>query len=192
MKLRALAFAIGITIALPQMAAACAQLSEHVWMCDRGTAWESAQWDAAGDGSTLILGDLTLNFTEQWPGFEIGDDLATLEERYATYAEWMEGDDAAPLEVFQTDRLTLPDGTAVRSIQRDILDDIPFMSAVILAEVGTSRIMLYLDAPQNTGLAEMDKLSRDIAATLRATCADEISCAEDYQRPGAANERGET
>jgi hypothetical protein len=187
---RSFIYGCAVTLALPQAALACAQLSEHIWMCDRDTPWESADWDPAGDGSTRIMGDLTLNFTEEWPGFEIGDDLATLEERYATYAEWVNGDGNAPLEVFQVDKITLTGGSAVRSIQRDALEGLEFTSAVMLAEFGSSRIMLYLDAPTTTKLAEMDVLSREVASMLRDTCADQISCADDYQRPSAAEERG--
>ena len=191
MNLRALSIAGAAAIALPHAVAACAQLSENVWMCDRDTAWEVAAWDAAGDGSTLILGDLALSFTEEWPGFEIGDGLATLEERYATYAEWIAADGDAPLEVFQNDRLTFASGSAVRSIQKDTLEGDTFLSAVMLAEVGASRIMLYLDAPETTDIANMDTLSRSVLALLHDSCADPISCADDYQRPDpAANERG--
>ncbi|MGJ8616846.1 MAG: hypothetical protein ACSHWS_08370, partial [Sulfitobacter sp.] len=148
-------------------------------------------WDPAGDGTTRILGDVTLNFTEEWPGFEIGDDLTTLKERYTTYSEWVAGDGNAPLQVLQSDQLTLEGGIAVRSIQLDALEGKTFMSAVMLAQVGASRIMLYLDAPENTEIEHMEAMSRDVAGMLRDSCADPISCAADYQRPGvAANERG--
>lgn len=190
MNLRALTFGCVAALALPQTALACAQLSEHFWMCDRGTPWEVAEWDAAGDGATLILGDVVLNFTEEWPGFEISDDLATLEERYATYVEWIAADGLSPLEVFQSDRVTFPAGAAVRALQREEVEGEAFMSAVMLAEIGTSRIMLYLDAPETTELSEMDDMSRNVLTLLHGSCADPISCADDYQRPSAANERG--
>lgn len=190
MTLRVITLGFAVAFALPHTAVACAQLSENIWMCDRGTAWEAADWDAAGDGSARFLDDLTLTFTEEWPGFEIGDDLTTLEERYATYAEWMVGDGQIPLEELQFDRVTVGGTTSVRSIQRDEIEGNAFMSVVMLAEVGASRIMLFLDAPDNTPSGDMDTMSRDILALLNDNCADEISCADDYERPFAANERG--
>lgn len=190
MNLRAFSLGIALAWALPSAAAACAQLSENVWMCDRSTAWETAEWDAAGDGSARFLGDLTLTFTEEWPGFEIGDDVTTLEERYATYAEWVAGDGQMPLEQLQNDRVTVGDATSVRSIQRDEIEGNAYMSVVMMTQVGASRIMLYLDAPDSTPITEMDTMSRDILALLRDTCADEISCAADYERPAAADQRG--
>lgn len=188
MKLPALI--LGVALALPQAASACAQLSEHVWMCDRDTMWEAAEWDPAGDGSARFLGDLVLTFTEEWPGFEISDDIATLEEGFATYDEWVAGDGQVPLERLLSDRVSVGGATAARAIQRDAIEGNAYMSVVMLTQVGASRIMLYLDAPDNTPQDEMDTMSRDILALLRDTCADEISCAEDYERPGAANERG--
>jgi hypothetical protein len=173
-------------LALPQAAAACAQLSQHVWLCDRGTPWEMAEWDQYGDGSTLYLDDLRLNFTEEWPGHRIGENDATLEEQYVTYAEWMKAEDNAPEEVFATDRLDLPEARVLRYLQRDRIAGEPAtMSAVMLAEVAAARIMLWLDAPETTPMAEIDTLSRDLAAMLRGTCADAVSCAEDYEPPAA-------
>ena len=191
MKRPTLAVWLALALALPQAAAACAQLSEHVWMCDRGTPWEAAQWDAAGDGATRILGDVVLNFTEEWPGFEIADELATLEERYATYVAWVAADGMSPLQVLQSDNIAYPSAYAMRTIQRDEIEGEEFMSVVMLAQVGEARIMLYLDAPENTELAEMDTMSRSVLALLQDSCADEISCAEDYQLPPATtDERG--
>ncbi len=191
MNLRALTLAGVTVLALTQAVMACAQLSAHVWMCDRDTPWEIAEWDAAGDGSTRILGDLVLNFTEEWPGFEIADDLATLNEQYATYSEWIVADGNAPLEVLYSDQVDFVGGTSMRALQRDTVEGTEFMSAVMLAQVGAARIMLYLDAPSNTALAEIDSQSRSILDMLRDNCADPVSCADDYQRPGAAtDERG--
>lgn len=189
MRLAASALALGL--ALPQAGLACAQLSEHVWMCDRGTPWETAQWDAAGDGSARILGDVVLSFTEQWPGHEIGDDLATLQERFVTYEEWMRGDDLAPLEVHAQQVFDIPAGQVFRSLQRDAVDGAELVSAVMLAQVGEARIMLFMDTPADTAWPALDTMSRAALDLLRPACADEVSCAEDYEPPLAdARKRG--
>ena len=67
MRRMATALTLCAGFALPQAAAACAQLSAQVWMCDRGTPWEEATWDTVGDGSTRYLGEVILNFTQEWP-----------------------------------------------------------------------------------------------------------------------------
>ncbi len=182
--------AFGMAIALPQTAQACAQLSADIWMCDRNTAWEMAEWDPASDGAARFLDDLVLTFSDEWPGYEIGDDLSTLEERFATYEEWIKAEGEAPLQKLQFDRLTVANATAVRSLERDEIEGKAFMSAVMLAQVGMGRIMLYLDAPDTTALSDLDSISRNVLALLHDNCADPVSCAEDYQRPGAAEERG--
>ncbi len=128
MNLRACMFGAVAALALPHAGYACAQLSENVWMCDRGTAWEAAEWDTAGDGSARFLDDLVLTFSEEWPGFEIGDDKSTLEERFATYVEWVEGDGQIPLQKLLSDRVTLGNATAVRSLQRDEIEGSAFMN----------------------------------------------------------------
>ena len=81
MRRMATALTLCAGFALPQAAAACAQLSAQVWMCDRGTPWEEATWDTVGDGSTRYLGEVILNFTQEWPGYDIADGTSTLPRR---------------------------------------------------------------------------------------------------------------
>ncbi len=170
-------------LALPQASAACAQLSAHVWMCDRGTAWETATWDVVGDGATRYLGDVTLNFTEEWPGFDITDGSSTLEEQYTTYSEWIAAEGEAPLEVLDVDTIDTPQGQTLRHIQYDKIDGARILSAVMLSEIGSARIMLYLDTPDTVPLDEIRQMSRDVVMMLRDTCADAVSCAETYEPP---------
>ena len=182
------ALTLCVAMALPQASLACAQLSANVWMCDRGTPWETAKWDVFGDGSTRYLGEVILNFTEEWPGHEITDLTATLEEQYTTYAEWIAGDGGTPPEVLQVDKIVTPQGHTLRHLQYDEIDGSRTMSAVMLSEVGAARIMLYLDTADTMPLAEMEKLSYDVAMMLRDTCADEVSCAQDYTPPDSGTE----
>ncbi|MGB3244658.1 MAG: hypothetical protein WBB25_08995 [Sulfitobacter sp.] len=183
-----IAFILAAT--LPQMSAACAQLSENVWLCDRGSQWEAAEWDTASDGSTLINGALVLNFTEHWPGFEITDDLSTLQEQFTTYSEWIAADGEAPLEVYQTDLLDIESGEALRSIERNQIDGSETLSAIMLVQVSASRIMIFLDGPVGMDVREMDAASREVLSLLKDNCADPVSCAADYIRPSASIERG--
>lgn len=185
---RAMAWALGAAlVALPQTAAACAQLSQDVWMCDRGTAWETATWDQYGDGATLLLDDYVLDFTQEWPGHEITDAAATLEEQYVTYAEWVAADAQVPSEVLMADKLTLPHATALRHLQRDVWEDEAYLQAVMLSQVGAARIMLWLQAPNETPINELESASRDLATLLRDSCADAVSCADNYEPPQAAS-----
>lgn len=177
------ALTLGAAMAQPQASYACAQLSANVWMCDRGTPWETATWDVIGDGSTRYLGEVIFNFTEEWPGHEITDPAATLEEQYTTYAEWIAGDGGPAPDVRQIDQIKTPQGETFRHLQYDEIEGARTMSAVMLSQVGDARIMLYLDTADSMPLAEMDKLSYDVAMMLRDTCADEVSCAEGYTPP---------
>ncbi|MDD9722703.1 hypothetical protein PVW51_18515 [Sulfitobacter sp. PR48] len=187
-SLRTIAWALGTAlVALPQAAAACAQLSQDIWMCDRGTPWEAAVWDQYGDGATLLLDNYVLDFTQEWPGHEITDNLATLEEVYTTYAEWVAADAEVPSEVLIADKLTLPDATVLRHLQRDVWEGEPYLQAVMLSQVGAARIMLWLQAPNETSVEQLDAASRDLVALLRDNCADAVSCAEDYAPPQAAS-----
>ncbi|KIN61079.1 hypothetical protein Z945_2064 [Sulfitobacter noctilucae] len=173
------AFCLGMLTAgalLPQAALACHQLSQAVWMCAAGTPWAAVRWDTAGDGTTMILNDYVLSFSENFPGAEIRDDLTTLQEQFVTYAELMEADDAAPIEVTRQEIVEFTAGEAFRSLQLDRYDDIDTVSAVMLAEVGTARIMLYLDGPQTLDWPEIDSASRGVLDLLRESCADAQTC----------------
>jgi len=168
-------------LALPQTASACHQLSENIWMCAGDTAWSDAKWDPYGDGATLLLDDYILNFTEDWPGSEIKDELTTLQEQFVTYSELVEADGNAPLAVKQQDVLELPAGKAFRSLQRDRYDDVETVSAVMLAEVADARIMLWLDGPRNLEWDSIDAESYAVLTMLREACVDETTCASPDQ-----------
>ncbi|QFT60007.1 hypothetical protein FIU94_14340 [Sulfitobacter sp. THAF37] len=188
MMRRALAWALGAALlSLPQTAAACAQLSQDVWMCARGSAWETATWDQYGDGATLLLDDYVLDFTQDWPGSEITDGISTLEELFTTYAAWAAAEAEAPSNLLQSDKLDLPHATVVRQIQRDLWEGEPYLQAVMLAQVSDARIMLWLQAPNETPVEDLDLVSREVVTQLRDSCADPVSCAEDYEPPQAAS-----
>lgn len=176
MKAHFLAMTCCAVFALPQMAAACFQLSENVWMCANDTAWEDASWDPYGDGSTLLLEDYVLNFTEDFPGSEIRDSLTTLEEQFVTYATLMAADGTEPLEIHTQEVLAIEAGMAFRSLQRDLYDDTVTVSAVMLADIRDARIMLYLDGPPTLSWADIDTESAGILNILRDSCADVASC----------------
>ncbi|MEW9921902.1 hypothetical protein AB2B41_20020 [Marimonas sp. MJW-29] len=181
MKMLVGATVTAAALALPQGVAACDQLSANVWMCAKGTPWAAAEWDPYGDGATLLLDDLVLNFTEDWPGAEIRDDLSTLREQFVTYAELVEADGNPPLEVKEQSELDIPAGKAFRSLQRDRYDDLETVSAVMLAQVDVARIMLWLDGPRTMSWDDMDAASREVLETLRNICADPDDCAAPNQ-----------
>lgn len=171
----------GMAMGLPHMASACHQLSAHVWMCAGGTPWALAEWDPYGDGATLLLDDYVLNFTEDWPGAEIRDDLTTLQEQFVTYSELVEVDGNAPLEIKAQDVLDIPAGKAFRSLQRDRYDEVETISAVMLAQVSEARIMLWLDGPLSTEWETIDSNSYAVLDLLRDACVDAQTCASRDQ-----------
>lgn len=166
-----------VALVLPLPALACYQLSENIWMCAKGTAWETAEWDPYGDGAGLILDDLVLSFTEDYPGAEIRDDLTTLEEQYVTYAELIEADGITPVEISEQRAFDIAAGKAFRSLQRDQHEERTTTSAVMLAEVDLARIMLWLDGPQEMSWEAIDAASAEVLETLRAICEDPEECA---------------
>ena len=174
--MRALAATMAVGLSVAQGAAACHQLSANVWMCAKGTSWEAAEWDPYGDGATLLLDDFILNFTEDFPGAEIRDDLTSLEEQFVTYAELAAADGNPPLEVHRQETFAIPAGTAFRSLQRDRYDDIETASAVMLAEVDVARIMIWLDGPANMDWTDVDSASLTVLETLRNVCGDPEDC----------------
>jgi len=188
MKFGLAVWASVVMTALPQASAACSQLSESVWMCDRGTAWENATWDPVGDGTTRYLGEVILNFTDQWPGFEISDSSTTLSEQFDTYTASIADENTTPPEVLQVDKIVTPRGLTLRHLQYDEIDGSRTMSAVMLSEVGSSRIMVYLDSADTMPLEEMEKISFEVAMMLRDSCADEITCADAIAPTTQANE----
>ncbi len=188
MRIPFAALVICAAIGTPHMSSACAQLAPEVWMCDRGTEWETAKWDVVGDGSTRYIPEFIMNFTQEWPGFAITDSVATLEEQFATYVEWIAADNVVAPEVLQVDKIVTPHGLTLRHLQYDEVDGDRTMSAVMLSEVGASRIMLYLDAADTMSLEQMEKMSFDVAMMLRDTCADAISCAPEDEPPAGGTD----
>lgn len=164
--------------ALPQLAAACTNLSENIWLCDRESAWEAAKWDPYGDGTTLLLDDFALDFSQDFPGADIVDATTTLQEQMTTYAAYQEAETG--LELLREEDIETPYATAVLRHQRVVLDDMPYQQTVILAEVGRARMMLWLSAPDDTPPENMQAAAAEIVALLHDSCADTVSCAEGY------------
>ena len=176
MRAGALVLACCGAFALPQPAAACFQLSQSVWMCANDTAWAGASWNPYDDGSSLLLEDYVLNFTEDFPGADIRDALTTLEEQFVTYSALMEADGTQPLEVHRQEILIIEGGRAFRSLQREIYDDTETVSAVMLADISDARIMLYLDGSPTLSWQDIEVESTGVLNLLRDNCADQTSC----------------
>jgi hypothetical protein len=175
----------------PQAATACADLSQHVWMCARDTVWETATWEQNGDGATIRMQDFTFNFSEQFPGKEKADENTTLQDVYGFYSDFLKenrGDDTYAPKVIRTTLVGNENVTALQVLQRGVAlwDDKPYLETSMLAQVGTHRILLELRGPQDMPLDTMDAAAADILSFLRDSCADPVSCAEDYEWPPTA------
>lgn len=176
---------------IPQMASACGQLSAHVWMCARGTVWETATWEQHGDGATIRMQDFTLNFSEQFPGTERANSETTIEELYGYYSEFLKDnydDDSLLPQVIRSGWLKTDHARAKQVLQRgtSLWDGHRYLETSMLAEVGTYRILLELQAPEDMAVPVMDAAAADVLSFLRADCADPVSCADDYEWPPAA------
>ncbi|MBD3663266.1 hypothetical protein [Sulfitobacter aestuariivivens] len=162
--------------ALPCLALACQPLSTHVWMCSAASEWADAEWDPEGEGTAMFLGDVIFNFTEEFPGHDIGDHLTTLEEQYDTYQQWVTEEGNGPIEIYRRDLIETNNTSALRQLQRDIIEGEQTMSAVILAQVRAHRIMLYVDGPVEMEIERMQVLSRTLIEILDDHCSDPDAC----------------
>jgi len=181
----------GLAVTLPQAGFACAQLSQNVWMCARGTPWETATWDQFGDGATILMQDFIFDFNEDFPGQESADDLTTLEEQYTFFAAFHKDnyDDHTLLpQVIRVDTLETDHASAYRVVQRStsLWDGHKYLETAIIAQVGTHRILLNFEGPDDMPLSVMDAETENVLSFLRDTCADPVSCAEDYEWPPTA------
>jgi hypothetical protein len=141
----------------------CAPMSRHFAFCDDVTDWAEAEWEQSGDGATIALGDLRLEFTEDWVGRDDAQDSgaaidALLDEMTA---------DATHEEIAR-DRFTAGDLTVVRVIQTIAVDnDPPVLRAMMIAGAEAGRILLSLDAPAGLPVEEIDRRSREVAGLVR-------------------------
>ena len=145
------------------LAQECAPMSRHFVFCDDGTDWAEAEWEQSGDGATIVLGDLRLDFTEDWMGRDDAQDAgaaltALLDEMVP---------DTRPEDMMR-DSFPAGELTVARVIRAAIVDSDPAaMRAVMIARAGKARILLRLDAPGDLPVQEIDRLSRDVAGLVR-------------------------
>lgn len=178
-------------LSMPQMALACGQLSAHVWMCARGTVWETATWEQHGDGATIRMQEFTFDFSEQFPGTERANSETTIEELYGYYAEFLKDnydDDALRPEVIRSGWAETEHLRAKQVLQRGISpwNGLPFLETAMLAQVGEHKILLELKGPADMDLPKMDAAAAEVLSFLRSSCADPVSCADDYEWPPEA------
>lgn len=190
---------LGLLVAalgFPQAVLACGQLSAHVWMCARGTAWETATWEQHGDGATIRMQEFTLDFSETFPGTERADDETTIEALYGFYTAFLKDnrdDDTLVPQVIRSGWAENDHLRAKQVLQRGISawDGTPYLETAMLAQVGEHRILLELKGPADMEETRMDAAAADVLSFLRPTCADPVSCADDYEWPPAAPLKGQ-
>jgi hypothetical protein len=133
-----------------------------------------------------LLDEFVFDFYEEFPGSELTDDLTTIQEQYVTYDAFVRDgylDGETLPDVLRTDAVKTDHANAHRVLQRRKWQDRDYLQTVMLTQVGAARIMLLLEAPNETPLAEMDVAADVIMASLRDSCADPVSCADDYKWP---------
>ncbi len=153
----------GSLIAAPAAAQDCAPMTRHFVFCGAGTDWAGARWDPAGDGATVVLDALRLDFAEDWLARDDALDPAAALE--ALLEAMLEGD---------THEEMIRDGFAAGalSVARVIQTvaaggDAPVLRAAMIAEADGARIFLRLDAPVGLPLDEIDRRSREVAGLVR-------------------------
>lgn len=145
------------------LAQECAPMSRHFVFCDDGTDWAEAEWEQSGDGATIVLGDLRLDFTEDWMGRDDAQDAGTA---LTALLNKMTAD--ARHEELSRDSFPAGELSVSRVIQTVSVDsDPPVLRATMIAGAGAGRIVLRLEAPADLPVEEIDRRAREVAGLVR-------------------------
>ena len=147
-------------IPVAALAQECAPMSRHFVFCDDGTDWAEAEWGQSGDGATIVLGDLRLDFTEDWMGRDDAQDAG------AALLNEMSAD--ARHEQLSRDSFPAGELSVSRVIQTASGDSDPaVLRATMIAGAGAGRILLRLEAPADLPVEEIDRRAREVAGLVR-------------------------
>jgi hypothetical protein len=149
---------------LPVSGQACEDLTQHFELCSEGTPWAAGRWENGGDSATLYLGTIGFEGYEQY----IGSDKAT-SLRGALDLFLRETAENRTRQNHVRDKFSTADLKIVRSIDTEQYKaDDPTLWVVMIAQAADkTRIELSLTAPQDTPVADLDRLSREYAARVR-------------------------
>lgn len=182
---------VASALSLPTAASACGQISQNIWMCARDTGWETATWEQHGDSATVRMYDMNLTFDTQFPGSERGDAATSLDTLHGYFTEFVAenyDDDALMPRVIRTQFVDGENVAATQVMQygTSLWDGHEYLETEMLAQVGGHRILLSLKGPKDMDHKRMQTEADNMLSFLRDTCADPVSCAEDYEWPPEA------
>ncbi len=148
--------------AAPALADDCQYLTEHFQLCLGDSFWSDGTWENGGDSATLYAGDFSFEGFEAYlgkaPGHSLNQDLSELT------GGMDEGDQT---QVLLEDSLQTQDLRLARHIASITPHDgSARVVARMIASAEGQRIAILMTAPADTPLAEMDRLTRDMAGSI--------------------------
>ncbi len=143
----------------------CERLTPHFSLCAEGTPWADGRWENAGDSATLYVGEIGFEGYEDYP--ETGSGKSLEAELAQSTARW--SDSATTTVQFHLgDHLRTPALNIYRNIATVTFETYkPNLWVTMVASGGGHRIMLTVQAPVDTGLDQIDALSRQYAGLIQ-------------------------
>jgi len=156
----------GLALAVPGPVLACEYLTKHFELCAEGTPWATGRWENGGDSAMLYVGEI---------GYEGFEDYRSHDPAKSIYQEMDDAKRSSPNDVviLKSDRLAAADMAFARTISRETSDSFGTevwvtMIAEDIRDPQTqgARILLWLRAPADTDVDEVERLSREYAALV--------------------------
>ncbi len=155
------AAALLATLALPAQAQDCLQISTSFDLCLAGTTMEGAGLEQFGDGATLDLSEVTLDWIEPYAGRGTG----TLAEDMAALTAFFE---TPPEAILRTGTFEAEDRTAVTQVYDD--PDSTRRIARAIVEMEGTRILLWKGAPWDAAPDGLEAGVIEMANALHLRC----------------------
>lgn len=166
--------AVLLGLGAPAQAEDCTRLGSEFAFCPAGSDWAGAEWEAGGDLTDVILGDVFFWFSGAWGGRAApvaGAPLPSLARELDALLDWSAEAPPGESRLLTRDSFAAGEMRAERAIQRIVLPDAPpaplLRATMIVAAPGGARLMLALQGAETVGEVEIDRRSREIVALLR-------------------------
>lgn len=150
-------FFILLALCLPGAALACDQIGSRFQYCFDDSPWAQAELQQFGDGATYVLGDITLDQQEPYPGRSDGP----IEEDLAAYNSFF-GDESD--QILSVEPFEMPGKTGVIQMLQSGMDQRLIAQAFVIED--GARVMLWVTAPEGSDAAETRALLGDALSAL--------------------------
>jgi len=161
---------LAMALACPAQAQDCTPLTANFVLCAAGTPWDGAERIEQRAGSALAREPYWLEFTEDWPDRQEGQDIhAASAAEAAHWAEIVAGmGDSVTFAALADDRAETAHLRVARLIFAiQVMDDPPLGIAVIHAEGAGAMIRLQLTIEEETDPQALDAAAQELVRLVR-------------------------